>query len=97
MNKLLLVPLMVLAVGACVAEELTLPKNTVMLADRIRGVYAGRHLLEPTVHHFPCSRIELSLDDEAAQRRFFLDLDGEALGSLPLQAEVVPKALRVRA
>lgn len=34
MNKLLLVPLMVLAVGACVAEELTLPKNTVMRADR---------------------------------------------------------------
>ena len=79
-------------------EVITITARTkFVLADRIRGVYAGRHLLEPTVHHFPCSRIELSIDDEAAQRRFFLDVDGEALGSLPLQAEVMPKALRVRA
>jgi diacylglycerol kinase family enzyme len=36
-----------------------------VLTDRVRGVYTGRHLQEPTVHHFPCSRIELSLGDEA--------------------------------
>ena len=79
-------------------EVITITARTkFVLADRIRGVYAGRHLLEPTVHHSPCSRIELSIDDEAAQRRFFLDVDGEALGFLPLQAEVIPKALRVRA
>lgn len=68
-----------------------------VLADRVRGVYTGRHLQEPTVHHFPCSRIELSLADEAAERRFLLDVDGEALGSLPVEIEVLPLALRVRA
>jgi diacylglycerol kinase (ATP) len=67
------------------------------LADRVRGVYTGRHLQEPTVHHFPCHRIALHLEDEAAERRFLLDVDGEALGSLPLSVEVVPKRLSVRA
>ncbi|MFH0915210.1 MAG: diacylglycerol kinase family protein [bacterium] len=67
------------------------------LADRVRGVYTGRHLEEPTVHHFPCERIELRLEDEAAERRFLLDVDGEALGSLPLTVKVEPKRLRIRA
>ncbi|MBN1319870.1 MAG: hypothetical protein JXA87_03420 [Thermoleophilia bacterium] len=67
------------------------------LARRVRGVYAGRHLEEPTVHHFPCTAIELRLEDAAAERRFLLDVDGDALGSLPLAVEVAPRALRVRA
>jgi len=67
------------------------------LADRVRGVYSGRHLDEPTVHHFPCERIELGLNDLEAERGFLLDVDGEALGTLPLAVEVVPKKLRVRA
>lgn len=66
------------------------------LADRIRGVYSGRHLEEPTVHHFPCEALDLRLDEEAAERRFLLDVDGEDLGSLPLQVEVMPRRLRVR-
>jgi len=67
------------------------------LAKRVRGVYAGRHLDEPTVHHFPCHRITLRLATEAPERRFLLDVDGDSLGSLPLSVEVVPRALRVRA
>jgi len=67
------------------------------LADRVRGVYTGRHLQEPTVHHFSCEGLELRLEQEAAERRFFLDVDGEALGSLPLRVKVVPRRLRVRA
>jgi diacylglycerol kinase family enzyme len=66
------------------------------LADRVRGVYSGRHLEEPTVHHFPCEGLELRLDGEAAEGRFLLDVDGEALGSLPLKVQVVPRRLRVR-
>ena len=31
-------------------------RNKLHLADRVRGVYTGRHLLEPTVHHFPAGR-----------------------------------------
>jgi diacylglycerol kinase (ATP) len=71
--------------------------NKPYLADRVRGVYTGRHLEEPTVHHFPCQRIELRLDDEGAERDFLLDVDGEALGSLPLVVQVAPRRLRVRA
>jgi diacylglycerol kinase (ATP) len=71
--------------------------NKPYLADRVRGVYTGRHLLEPTVHHFPCQAIELRLADKDAERRFLLDVDGEALGSLPLTIELVPGRLRVRA
>ena len=71
--------------------------NKPYLADRVRGVYTGRHLLEPTVHHFPCRAIELHLEDKPAERRFLLDVDGESLGSLPLSIEIVPGMLRVRA
>ena len=66
------------------------------LADRVRGVYTGRHLEEPTVHHFPCEGLELRLGEEAAEHRFFLDVDGEPLGSLPLRVKVMPRRLRVR-
>ena len=67
------------------------------LARRVRGVYKGRHLREPTVHHFPCHRLELRIEDTAAERAFLLDIDGEALGSLPLRVEIIPRRLRVRA
>jgi diacylglycerol kinase (ATP) len=66
------------------------------LAKQVRTVYTGRHLEEPTVHHFPCEAIELRLADPAAERRFLLDVDGEALGSLPLQVRVLARRLRVR-
>lgn len=67
------------------------------LADRVRGIYTGRHLLEPTVHHFPCHGITLGLDRRADEKHVLLDVDGEALGSLPLEVQIVPRRLRVRA
>jgi diacylglycerol kinase (ATP) len=72
-------------------------RNRLYLAAKIRKVYPGAHLEEPMVHHFPCERIELRLTDEAAGRRFLLDVDGDYLGCLPLVVEVVPKRLRIRA
>ncbi len=71
--------------------------NKPYILKRIQSVYAGRHLEVPTVHHFPCTRVELHLEDETAESKFLLDVDGDALGSLPLSVEVVPKRLRVRA
>lgn len=71
------------------------PTKTYLLRN-IKSVYEGRHLDLPCVSHFACSRVTLSLDDAAAARRFLLDVDGDALGSLPLTAEVLPAALRVR-
>jgi diacylglycerol kinase (ATP) len=70
--------------------------NKPFIIKRIQSVYAGRHLAVPTVQHFPCQRIELRLDDETAGSRFLLDVDGDALGSLPLTVEVVPRRLRIR-
>jgi diacylglycerol kinase (ATP) len=79
-------------------EVLTITERSrVYLAAKIRKVYPGDHLDEPTVHHFPCERIELRLVDETAERHFLLDVDGDYLGSLPLVVEVLPKRLRVRA
>jgi diacylglycerol kinase (ATP) len=72
-------------------------RNKVSLLAKTRTIYTGRHLDEPTVHHFPCERIELRLEDDAAQKRYLLDVDGDALGSLPLTVEVLPRRLRVRA
>lgn len=71
--------------------------DRVRLAAKIRKVYPGHHLEEPTVAHFPCRRIELRLADEAAQRGFLLDIDGEYLGCLPLEVDLVPRRLRIRA
>lgn len=89
-------PMAVVDDGTLEVVTITAP-NKPYLADRVRGVYTGRHLLEPTVHHFPCQAIELSLEEPAAERRFLLDVDGEALGSLPLKVEILPRRLRVRA
>jgi diacylglycerol kinase (ATP) len=67
------------------------------LLRNIKSVYKGQHLDIPSVHHFPCSRLDLGLDDPDAERRFLLDVDGDALGSLPLTVEVLPGRLRMRA
>jgi diacylglycerol kinase (ATP) len=71
--------------------------NKPFIAKRMQSVYSGRHLEIPTVRHFPCSRIELRLEDQASEPGFLLDVDGDALGSLPLTVEVAPGRLRVRA
>lgn len=75
------------------------------------SIYRGEHLSAPGVSLFTCTRVEL-LPAEAppsraepsrgvAPRRprdfFPLDVDGDALGDLPLSVEVVPARLRVLA
>jgi diacylglycerol kinase family enzyme len=47
------------------------------------------------VTHFPCDRIQIELENEAASDRFLLDVDGEPLGKLPITIEAVPRALHV--
>ena len=67
------------------------------LLRNIKSVYEGRHLDLPSVSHFPCERIELGIEDATAESSFLLDVDGDALGSLPLCVEVEPRRLLVRA
>jgi diacylglycerol kinase (ATP) len=62
-----------------------------------RRIYDGSHLRRDGVQHFPCNRIALDLDGDRARDVFLLDVDGEPLGGLPLEIEVVPRALRLRA
>jgi diacylglycerol kinase family enzyme len=72
------------------------------LVGRFRTVYAGTHLLEPGVEHFTCRELELRPAGPPAGRRprsglFPLDVDGDALGDVPVAAGVARAALRVRA
>ncbi len=71
------------------------------LVGRFLTVYAGTHTDEPGVNHFSCRslRLEPLAAPHAAPRGglFPLDVDGEALGDVPLEVELLPRALRVRA
>ncbi len=62
-----------------------------------RKIYEGRHLSQPGVTHFGCDRIALDLENSGAEDVFLLDVDGEALGGLPIEIDLAPKALRIRA
>jgi diacylglycerol kinase (ATP) len=61
-----------------------------------RRIYDASHLGSPGVQHFACDRLTLDLENERAREVFLLDVDGEALGGLPLDVELVPRALTVR-
>jgi diacylglycerol kinase family enzyme len=71
------------------------------LVGRLGTVYKGTHILEPGVDHFSCREIEM--EPEAWPRRrpraglFPLDVDGDALGDVPVAAGLARAALRVRA
>ena len=72
------------------------------LVGRFKTVYAGTHLREPGVDHFSCRELELRPAGPPAGRRpraglFPLDVDGDALGDVPVTAGVARAALRVRA
>jgi diacylglycerol kinase family enzyme len=72
------------------------------LVGRFKTVYAGTHLLEPGVDHFTCRELELRPAGPPTGSRpraglFPLDVDGDALGDVPVAAGIVRAALRVRA
>jgi YegS/Rv2252/BmrU family lipid kinase len=58
-------------------------------------IYTGEHIGHPDVSHFRCSKIRLTLKNEAVADKFLLDVDGEPLGRLPLTVELVPGAIEV--
>ncbi len=67
------------------------------LLRNIKSVYEGKHLDIPSVNHFSCSALELRMGDPEAERRLYLDVDGDALGTLPLKVSVERRRLRFRA
>lgn len=59
-----------------------------------RKIYDGGHLRLAGVKHFGCDRIAMDLATEHARGVFLLDVDGEPLGGLPLEIELVARKLR---
>jgi diacylglycerol kinase (ATP) len=72
------------------------PANKRTLARKIPTVYRGTHLGVEGVEHLRCRAVRLELLDDAARQRFLLDVDGEPLGSLPVEVDIVPGALVAR-
>jgi diacylglycerol kinase (ATP) len=75
--------------------SLDAPSKLAFAASSLR-IYDGKHLSVPGVQHFACDRIAVDLENEPARRVFLLDVDGEPLGGLPLEVELVPLALTLR-
>jgi YegS/Rv2252/BmrU family lipid kinase len=69
--------------------------NKVAFAAVSRRIYDGAHLKGPGVAHFTCDKITIDLENTEIRDVFLLDVDGEPLGCLPLEIELVPQALRV--
>lgn len=59
------------------------------------AIYSGKHLESADVSHFSCQKISIEVLNERARSTFLLDVDGEPLGSPPIEVEVMPKALPV--
>jgi YegS/Rv2252/BmrU family lipid kinase len=69
--------------------------NKAAFALHSQSIYKGAHLEKKGVVHFPCSKIRIDLENEEARKTFLLDVDGEPLGALPVEVEVVPHALQL--
>lgn len=78
-------------------------RTRLRLIRRFQTVYSGAHLREPGITHFTCRAVQLEPAAPAAAGarpragRFPLDVDGDALGDVPLSVGITPGALRVRA
>ena len=59
-------------------------------------IYKGDHLGKPGVQHLTCDKIFMDLENEDARSVFLIDLDGEPVGQLPLEIDVVPQAITLR-
>ncbi len=62
-----------------------------------RSIYSGTHLGKPGTESWSCKKISIELENEEARERFLLDCDGEPIGGMPIDVEVVPGAVILRA
>ncbi len=78
-------------------EVVALGETTkVGFALKSNGIYDGKHMREASTVHMRGETVELSLENPEALPHFLLDLDGEPLGPLPIQARALKKALSLR-
>ena len=73
------------------------PRSKWIVARHLLKVYRGRHLGVAGVELQRCRGLDVELLEPALAGRFTLDVDGEPLGRLPLQVELVPAALEMLA
>jgi YegS/Rv2252/BmrU family lipid kinase len=64
--------------------------SMVELVRDIRVLYSDNLYVHPKTHHYRARRIEAT-----SEQRVSLEVDGEPLGVLPIEVEVVPAAIRV--
>ena len=58
-------------------------------------MYTGDHIGKEGIVHLRCDTISIALRNTAVADRFLLDVDGEPLGRLPMQIDLVPGALEI--
>jgi diacylglycerol kinase (ATP) len=58
-------------------------------------IYTGDHLKSADVRHFRADKLKIELLNTAVNDKFLLDVDGEPLGTLPIEVELVPSAIEV--
>ena len=73
------------------------PDSKWVVARNLPTVYRGRHLDVAGVELLRCRGLAVEPLDESAAEGLTLDVDGEALGRLPLRAELLPGALSMLA
>jgi diacylglycerol kinase family enzyme len=64
---------------------------------RSQSIYKGTHIGDGRTTHLRGKKFRVELVNERAASTFLLDVDGEPLGRLPLEIEVVPSRVHVRA
>jgi diacylglycerol kinase (ATP) len=73
------------------------PTNKVAFALTSSAIYKGDHLKQPGAMHLRGDKITLTLDNErSAKPHFLIDLDGEAVGGLPMTVEMMKGAVTIR-
>jgi len=60
------------------------------------SIYSGEHIGHAGTVHLRGQKVKLELVNQDAGNVFLLDVDGEPMGGLPIEIEVVPKALVLR-
>jgi diacylglycerol kinase family enzyme len=60
------------------------------------SIYSGEHITQKGTVHLRGKKLKLELVNKSASEVYLLDVDGEPMGELPIEVEVVPKALTLR-
>lgn len=61
------------------------------------SIYSGEHMAQAGTVHLRGQKLRLELVNASASSVYLLDVDGEPMGELPLEVEIVPQALALRA